>query len=329
MKGRKWISVLLVIGVLFLGFTARIYGVSNDITQREVQSPNTLTNRVSIAEKVLTATGLTERFNPEDARNILLNYGDLLGDNKNELVVTIEFGPKNSIVAVYEPNGNNYQYVGNVGEFFYIRNIDFMPLESLGKEALIIREYANQDIGAFEQSSFIRGYIWDNGVFHEILHVPEGIESDWNRLWDGTTKNGESEWNRIEQRSDITYTGNGNPVLDILHYQAHRISTDTASKDLPNPSTYNTIKNRVVAETYRWNKDWNHFILSEKIDNRTGETVAVIEDFATSPYALLEEYGALVNKVRIERKNGETEIVEKDTLSDIDGAPSTDAFIAY
>lgn len=327
MKERKWVSIILVVVVMFLGFSVRIYGVSNDITQAEVQSPNTLQNRTSIAEKVLTATGRTEMFQPEEARNVTIYTRDLLGDGKNEIIVVVEFGPKNSIVAVYQPVGDNYQYVGDVGEFFYIRNIQFMPIPDLGgKNVMFIREYAAQDIGAFERSSFIKGYLWDNEQFRQVLKVPEGIEASWNELWDGTT-NGQNKWKRIEQRTDITFQDGGDPVLNLVHYQGNKVSTDTQSKELPSLDTFETLENRVVSETFRWSDEWRRFILSEKIENQTGQKVAVIEDFATSPYSLLEEYGELVNKVRIERENGETDVVDRNTLRDIEGQPSVPTFI--
>lgn len=331
-RKRKWVSVILVMAVMFLGYTARIYGVSNDITRSEAESPNTQANRKSITEKVLMSTGRSAMFKPEEARNVTIYPADLLGDEKNEIVVAVEFDKRNTIVAVYTPEGNNYKYVGDVGEFFYIENIQFLPITSLnGKNIILIREYANQNIGAFERSSFIKGYAWDTeeGEFRQVLNTPEGIEAIWNELWDGATKDGQSRWNRIQQRSDITFSGDGTPILDSVHTQSHSISSDVTSKEPPNPATYDTINNRVVSESLRWNNEWQRFILSEKIDNNTSEKVAVIEDFGASPYALLAQYKDNANMVRIERKSGLTEIVNKNTLSDIDGSATTNAFIAF
>lgn len=330
MKKRKWLCFMMMAFLLLLGFTARIYGDSNTITRQELQSPNTQSNRRSIAQKVLNDTKRTEMFTPEEASNIILYYSDLTGDGENEVIIVVEFGPKNSIVAVYDPQGDQYQYLGDVGSFFYIRNIDFLPVASLGRNIMMIREYADQNIGAYERSSFIRGYLWEDNAFRQVLQIPEGIESYWNDLWDDTTQNGESRWNKIEQRTDIAYEDpDGNPILNLAHYQAYRVSDDLNSKELPPASNFITVNNRMVGETYRWNNEWNRFILSEKIDTDTGEKVAVIEDFAVSPYALLDDFGDNANKVRIERKDGTTAIVDKSILSDIDGSAATDAYIAF
>lgn len=327
---KKWIAAVVLTGFLFFCFAGTIYGISTsaNITQRELESPNTKANRESIAQKILRDTGNTDRFEPADATNIIIAYGDVLGDETNEAVINLELGSKNSIVSVYERDGNEYKYAGNLGDFFYIRTIEFLPIEN-NKEIILLREYANQNIGAFERSSFIIGYLWDGNRFREVLNIPEGIEAVWNDLWDNSTQDGNSRWNKIEQRTDIEFSRNGNPILNLNHYQAHRVTDERISTDVPDNNDYDTVSNRVVSETYYWNPEWNLFILSEMQDNRTGERVAVIEDLASSPYALLSDYGDIANRVRIERKDGTIETVDKTSLSPIDGSPTANVFIAY
>lgn len=329
MKNKKWIGAVVLTCLLFFGFAIQIYGTSNNpyITRQEIQSPNTRANRASITQKVLADTGNTGRFDPSEATNIFIFIGNVLGNGGgNEVVIVIEFGSKNSIAAVYEPNGDQYNYIGNLGDFFYIRNVDFLPLAE-GKDVIILREYANQDIGAFERSSFLRGYYWDGNQFQEVLRVPEGIEATWNDLWDNNTQDGKTRWNRIEQQTDITYSNGQNPALSLTSYQAHRVTPETESKNRPRLEDFDTVANRVVSESYYWSDDWKRFIISEMTQNSTGETVAVIEDLGASPYALLSDYAPYINQVRILKRNGTSEIVEKDTLSPIEGEQTANVFI--
>lgn len=330
MLRKKWIRMFLLVGIVFLGFTATIYGTSTspNLTRQEIESPNTTANRRSIAEKVLRDTGRTGQFTPEEATNVFVYYINLLGSDRAEVVIQIEFGPKNSIVAVYTPEGNGYDFVSDIGEFFYIRNITAIPLPD-DNDILILREYANQDIGAFERSSFLRGYQWDGTDFQEVLKVPEGIESTWNELWDGETTNGESKWNRIEQRTDIAFEDGSIPTLSLTSYQAHRVSEPSASMDVPNETAFSTVNNRIVTETYTWSPQWHRFILSEMTDNQTGEPVAVIEDLGSSPYALLDDYGNNANKVRIVKQDGSTDIVDKSTLTPVNEEQATNVFLPY
>lgn len=87
--------------------------------------------RSSITQKVLADTGNTGRFEPSDATNIFISIGNVLGNGGgNEVVIVIEFDPKNSIAAVYEPNGDQYNYIGNLGDFFCTHKYSPQNLEA-------------------------------------------------------------------------------------------------------------------------------------------------------------------------------------------------------
>ncbi len=313
---KKYIPAMIAAVAGFVIFTFNTYAVGDDITTREIQSPNTAANRESIARKILDATGRQDQFDPSEAQLVTIYYGNVDGEGRPEAVIALQFSPKNTIVAVYSPTEDGYTYVGDLGEFYDVRTIEFMPIRSLGRSAVIIREDANQNIGAFEESSFVRGYLYDNGTFREVLSIPESIKASWNDLW---TNDGQSNirWQRITQNTDASWTDVNFPVLDMVYYQAHSISSNTEDKNIPEDSTFTPIKERVETEQFYWSDAWRRFILSEKIDNQSGQTVAVIEDFGVSPYALLEEYGDNSEKMRIERQDGSQEIVYKNTLSDL------------
>lgn len=327
---KKWLFPVGVVAAAFLvWFGVTSYGQNGVLTRQQIESPNTQANRQAIAQRVLEDTGRTG-FTPQQASLVTVDYGDLQGNDRPlDAVIAVEFGPQNTVVAAYEPEGDVYRYLGDVGEFAHIRTIEFLPIESVGKEALVVREYANQDIGAFERSSFIKAYLWNNGAFREILNVPEGIEATWNTLWDGNAAEGQSRWERVEQRTDITYRDGGSPVLDLEHYQAYRVAPETADKEVPPPQDFDTIRSRMVTETYRWSDPWIRFILSEAEVAQTGERVAVIEDFASSPYALLPEFGEYINQVRIEHADGSQEVVNRNTLTGLEGGPVESTFEAY
>ena len=239
---------------------------------------------------------------------------------------------KNTDLAVYtkDKEGDGYTYVSDVGEFFDVKDVFFLPLSSDGTNIMIVREYANQNIGAYERSSFLKGYIWDdkNETFQNVLNIPEGIEVTWNGSWDTS---GEERWQKIEERSEFVFNENyeNDPTLKFTQYQAYKISESTDKDNIPDESTFHTAKNRVINQTYYWSDDWSRFILSEKKDKATGEKVAVIEDFSASPYVLVEEYKNMANNVTIQRPNGTIEIVPSNTLWELDGTEAKSTFFLY
>ena len=255
-----------------------------------------------------------------------------MGNGQQQAIIALSFGLKNTILAAYTKDKQiqNYTYVDDVGDFFDVRDVFFLPLHSDGTNIMIVREYANQNIGAYERSSFLKGFIWDNKnqMFQNVLNIPEGIEVTWNGSWDTS---GEERWQKIEERSEFASGENNenNPTLKLVQYQAYKISESTDKDNIPDESTFHTAKNRVVNQTYYWSDTLKRFILSEKKDKATGERVAVIEDYSASPYVLVEEYNNMANNVAIQRQNGTIEIVPSNALWELDGTQAQSTFFCY
>ena len=264
---KKW-GIVICVAFIVLGiFTVKTYGVAEKITTDMLQDPNSEKNKENISRIVLEDTGRNAVFSPEETVEITIYQGDLLGNGQEQAVIALSFGLKNTDLAVYtkDKEGDGYTYVSDVGEFFDVKDVFFLPLSSDGTNIMIVREYANQNIGAYERSSFLKGYIWDdkNETFQNVLNIPEGIEVTWNGSWDTS---GEERWQKIEERSEFAdgKTDNNNPTLNLTQYQAYRISDSTDKDNIPDESTFHTAKNRVVNQTYYWDDNWRRFILSEK-----------------------------------------------------------------
>lgn len=313
---QKWLVLFAVVGILFMGYTAKIYGKpDNDkITAAEIQNPNEQGNKQEIARKVLSSTGREGQFDLEDTESVTVYYGNVVLGESQDAVISVKFGPKNTIVAAYTPDGAVYEYVGEVGEFFDVKNIQFIPVQELGKNVVVVREYADQRIGAYEENSFIRGYQYKENEFKPVLNTPEDIRASWNKIWDLEGIQEESNWHRVEQKSDTKWTEGENAALNLIRNQRFSISEDKAAKNIPEAETFTTQNERIVTENFYWSDEWGQFILGEKQDKATGQKVAIIEDFRTSPYILT---GDQYNKVRIVNQDGTQDIVSVDTLTDI------------
>ena len=328
---KKWGIVACVAFAVFAVFTIKTYGVSENLTTQMLS--DTEKNKEEIARIVLNDTGRNAVFEPQEAVNVTVYEGDLLGNGQQQVAIAVSFGLKNTVLAVYtkDATGDGYTYVGDVADFFDVRDVFFLPLTGNGTNIMIVREYANQTIGAFERSSFLKGYIWDeeNNEFQNVLSIPEGIEVIWNGRWDTSQ---EERWQKIEERSEATQTqveNSDGPALKLVQYQAYRISDSTDTENIPDDSTFHTVKNRVVNQIYYWDNQWRRFILSEKKEPATGQTVAIIEDFSASPYILVPEYEGGYNNVLIQRQDGSVEIVSMDTLLEMDGSQAKSAVSSY
>lgn len=325
---KKWGIVICIAFVLIVIFTIKTYGIPEKITEEMLQNPNSEKNQQTITRIMLEDTGRNTSFSPEEIQQITVYQGDLLGNGQQQAVIALSFGLKNTVLAAYtKPNdGEEYTYVHDIGDFFDVRDVFFLPLSSDGTNIMIVREYANQNIGAYERSSFLKGYIWDekNQIFQNVLSIPEGIEVTWNGSWDDS---GEERWQKIEERSE--FVTEQSPSLKLVQYQAYKISESTDKDNIPDESTFHTARNRVVNQNYYWSDDWKRFILSEKIDKASGEKVAVIEDYSASPYVLVEEYSNMANNMAIERPNGTIEIVPKTSLQELDGTEVQSVFFAH
>ena len=328
---KSWILIVVVVVAVISIFTIKTYGVSEVITKNEVQNPNTLENKTKIALVVLEDTGRSDIFEPQEALNVTVYSGNLMGDEKDETVFVVEFGPKNSIVAVYalNPDDETYKYIADVGEFFNVRNIMFMLVKDQNKNIMVIQEYADQTIGAFERSSFLKGYFWSDSEekFKSVLSVADSIEAVWN----GDCEEDnivERRWQKIEQRTEIKYDDNEYPILNFTYYQSYKIS-DSMDKKMPDVSTFDTYRNRVVNKIYYWSNEWQRFIISEKINNANGQKVAVIEDLGASAYALIDSYGDAANNIMIQTNDGKYEVVKRNTLSNLDGTEVENMFTSY
>ncbi len=329
---KKWGIIICIAFIALVIFTIKTYGVVEQITSDMLENPNSEKNKQDIARIVLNDTGRNAVFSPDEVLEITVYQGDLLGNGQQQAIIALSFGLKNTILAAYTKDKQiqNYTYVDDVGEFFDVRDVFFLPLHSDGTNIMIVREYANQNIGAYERSSFLKGFIWDNKnqMFQNVLNIPEGIEVTWNGSWDTS---GEERWQKIEERSEFASGENNenNPTLKLVQYQAYKISESTDKDNIPDESTFHTAKNRVVNQTYYWSDTWKRFILSEKKDKATGERVAVIEDYSASPYVLVEEYKNMENNVTIQRPNGTIEIVPSNTLWELDGTQAQSTFFCY
>ncbi len=284
--------------VLFASLLVMIYGYSmgifaktdGDLTQKQMNDPNTVENQEDIAKSVLDSTGRTEQYDLQDLENITVYFGgDVTKGEQEDIVVTLNFGPKNTVVAAYAADGSVYEYVGDLGDFYGVQSVRFVPVAELGKDIVIVREQINESLGSFQQTDVIKGYSYNGEEFQDVLNTPQKIESNWNNIWNQEDLQEESLWRRVtEETENVWEEGDDgdDSTLTVTRYQQYLESKDANEDSLPEDNTYVQKDRRVVVEKFYWSDAWGRFILKEAIEKETKQPVAIIENLTASPYGL-------------------------------------------
>lgn len=310
---KRIVTVAVFFGLL-LCLSIRIYGL-DELREGDFVNINSENSRLKISEKVLNDTGRISYINTEDIRGIKTARGDIDGDGIRDVVLALDYGPHLSVIAVYKADDKGfYSYLGEVGPLESILALETRRLAAENRDVIAIKEESVQRLGAYENNVFVRGYLWNDERFINIISLPESIEAYWNSLWDD---NGQeiNVWKSVEQDSVITWEGIEMPVIYTQEDQRYSVSEDTENKSVPDESTFRTVSSRRIEQRFEWNKDFRAFVLATAEDNSKGEIYGIVEDFDNSVYYPIEEYSDFLGKVRVIDKNGNLSVKDKNGLT--------------
>ncbi|WP_058484870.1 hypothetical protein [Defluviitalea phaphyphila] len=314
-KAYKFIFVLIIIfGLVYIIDKVEANREINPLWIKEfMSSEDNIESKNNILQIVLEDIKYNTWENKINEIKLNINESNILGNDEKELILTIFLEPKKSIIVVYKKDNNSYKYVGIVDKFFDIQGVQTIPIDKKNRDIIVVREFVDQMLGAFEQGTYIRAYIWEDEKFEMVLSVIEDYSAYWNEMWDKEQKI-DPRWLRIMDKASIQWENGPYPVLKILENQSYAKSTIINSKNMPKEDEYEVISSREVLQEYYWSDKYNHFILSEGKNVKTGETIAIIEDLSLSPFELA---GFKLEQYRIKTQDGKIEIVPKNQIIDI------------
>ncbi|MGL4791172.1 MAG: hypothetical protein ACRCW1_07150, partial [Anaerotignaceae bacterium] len=241
--------------------------------------------------------------------------------NSNQIILTGNYGPKLTLIGVYEENNGIYNFFAPVGTFYEVPSIETVNLKPLNKNLIFLKEYADQKIGSYERSEFSRGFLWDGEKFKLVFSTQNNIIADWNDLWNEpgfqTGIPSQSQWRKVTEDTKLYLDNADIPKIKAVRNQNYLLSSDTDAKNIPTDDTYTVANSRTIEDIYTWSDKWQQFILDEKILSTTGEEVAIIEDFGSLPYALLDAFEPYVDKLRVVTSEGTAMLVNREDLTDI------------
>ncbi|NMA84431.1 MAG: hypothetical protein GX962_11305 [Epulopiscium sp.] len=235
--------------------------------------------------------------------------GDFIGDkNIDQIWALTGEHQKETLFLLYENYKGKYQYRSFLEVFGEVKEIKKLAIRGVQKDLLLIKEYINELLGAFEESTRIKAYDWREKKPTIVLDIIEDYHAYWNELWDHKKPKNESHWLQIVQHSDVQWQDELYPVLHVISHQVFSTSKATDQVDMPKEEDFQIQKTKEIKRDYRWDPSWNGFILAEGIDTQTGEKVAILEDLSDTPFTLV---GFVEDAYRIKRKNGSIEEVPK------------------
>lgn len=316
MKRKRWI-IFAVFIVMLLGTAARVYATAKQITAKDLKNLNDSATMAKVSEILVKDMEKSKDVNAKDIKSITATLGNINGNNNDNVVIVGNYGSNFALVGVYQKANGVYIFLDDIGVFFDVEGVNTVNLKNLGKDAVFIKEYAQQNAGVFERTTFLRGYLWEEDGFKLIYSMPEQVNADWNKNSDSGENGGESQWNRVIQTSKTKLENGNYPAIKAQRNQSYLKSSDTKTQNIPDDSTFYEVAKKEVSESYYWSDQWKQFIICEKIDKTTGEKVAVIEDWENLPYSIVQDFEIYSTKVRIVRKDGTTDIVQGDTLSEV------------
>lgn len=266
-----------------------------------------------IIETILNDVGRSEDISLAPTSELDITYGDVVGDNQQDIIFTVKIGPRISFVVVYEKVGDEYKFKALVDNFYEIQDIQVVPLSQNEKYIIMIRERVNQMVGAYEDAIFLRAYKWNetDNKFSLVLSIQENYKSYWNELWDNEKPKEESHWLSIKQQGKTTRQNNNYNTIYLKANQQFQQSNETNKLDRPEDSEFKTTKQRDITQAYTWNDKWQHYILGEGTEIHTGEKIAILQDLEQEPFNLYEED----KRYRIKHENGKIEFVDKNTIN--------------
>ncbi len=309
----KITTVFAVAAVMVIGVTMKIYA-TNNFKESDFININNAENMRIAAQKVLDDIGREDFIEAKDIREISVTNGDVDGDGLNDKILTLDFGPNLSVIAVYKGDGESYSYLGEIGALTNIAAIETKRLAARNRDVIAIKEESIERLGGYEDNVFVRGYLWEDGEFVNIISIPESIEADWNSAWDTDDETPE-KWNRIRSNAVISWEGTEDPIVKSRENQRYLVSSDTENKNIPADSTYNLVDSRNIEQIFKWNEEFGAFLLGFAIDNGTGERFGVVEDFDNSVYYEILEYEPFLNRVRLIDKDGNFTVKNKSDIT--------------
>ena len=280
------------------------------ITREQLQNTENIDVLREIGESVARDTKNETLPESEIPGRIEVYMENVLGDDEKEAIISVFYGPKYNITAVYKEENGGYEYVGELGTFFNPKDVKVKNFNK-GNPIVFVSDYINQQAGAFEESVYFYGYTWNDekDEFINVFLEPMNIDAQW--LENGV-------WQKAERKGKAVYENSSVPNIKTEYNQFYYTAEDDGTKSKPEDDEYTLVEEWTENELFYWSDRWQRFIVGEAVEKSTGDKVAVISRWEKLPYTRAPEFAGYENYVRIVRSDGSMEVVPEGNLGNVE-----------
>lgn len=332
MKNKLFFIVIFII--LILTYIGRLYYISN--------TSNTVFNHIFPSMNNINSQLIKNYFSSneeikKDAENMIkeivlkdINYEnwidyieyidiaiypiDIIGDKKEDLIITLNVSKDIGVLAIYKPFNNNYIFTSKIENLTYINKVTTLRNIPLGKSFIIVEQTLDEKLGAFFFDNYVQIFVNNNNSFTEVFKQSLNYEGYYYEKWSDPSLE-KPKWIKLIEQSLVDYiTDENNNILinitkSIFKYEGYNYGRNTI------PENFQLIKEENLKIKYFWSKKYSYFIQYEGRVNASNTPVGIIEysgQFADSLLGLYKPYYKVIHK------NGKIEYINSNELTIIE-----------
>ncbi len=304
MKNKGLLIIVIIFVILIF---ASIFAFNNkklkvSEVEKYFQEETTIYND-ELGERLISILPKAEREKIEkrtgEIENVkIMKEKALFGDK--DCIILFFTKEYSSFILVYEKNMLEYKSLGLLDVFSEVMDIQFIKLKKENSNIIFVREVIDYLDLSYEKGTFIKGYYYDDS-FSLVLSLTEEYEINSNNIVD--------RWKKVYEKSDIKFTNEYYPIIEVLEQRVDFVSEITSQKHLPERDKFDVINSKNILTKYSWSNEYKHFIIGKGIDRRTGSKVAIVEDLHFESYFNMNEIDDMREKYIIKYKDGLLKVV--------------------
>ncbi len=200
-----------------------------------------------LVREALQQLGLAGRF-PENLVQAYQETGDVTPARGEETIVVLSAAPHVGAIAVFDPSR---KLVGRITDLGDIGSVSLIRLPGLKQQALVVQEHADQMLGAYTVTDWLRIYVWRKDAFAEVWKGVRSSRSFINEAWQGVTR--DPGWVRVAVDAEITFEQHDRDFR--INVDSREVKARTTGQAVPQPERrWTTISTRRSQQSWIWQK---------------------------------------------------------------------------
>lgn len=264
----------------------------------------------SIKKIVLKDLGYENWLSYIDFIDISLYPFDVIHDNVEELIVSINLSKDQAVIGIYRLYEDKYILARKIDSLCNVKNISAIRIEPSKKVFIITEEILDEMIGAYFVDNFIRIFSEIEDEFVEVFRQSTDYTAYYYEKW-GNPSVPDPKWYKIVENSvvDNITAEKGYITINVSKSLAKFEAINSSS--FSNPNDYKLIEQNSFDIKFVWNELYNSFILSKGRIISQNVDVGILEDTTQTVDYLLNLTGKYYKVID---KNKRILYIEKDDI---------------